>query len=86
MIRAEDIARTALARVVGLDVVQTMRADTPLAGVRPADAVALAMAVAECGASSGVAVELTDDDLASIRTLADLMSAVEMRMRACTDA
>lgn len=77
MTLADDVAREALARVLGAEVVSAMRADTPLTAVTTADAIALSVAAQEQGARVGMPVLLTDADLAGVHTLADLTRAIE---------
>ena len=77
---SESIARAALVRVVESDVVGTMRSDSPLPGYRPADAVALSVAVTKEAAKQGRSVNLGDRDFDGIQTLGDLIAVIDVHL------
>lgn len=82
----DDAVTRALRRVFAGVVVEHLRADSPLRGpgatvpFMPADAVALADAVAQEAAEVGARCELVDEDFSGDPwTFADLSAAVERR-------
>ncbi|MEI8261080.1 MAG: hypothetical protein WCG77_06210 [Actinomycetes bacterium] len=77
---SESIARAALVRVVESDVVGTMRADSPLPGFRPADAVALSVAITKEAAKQGWSVTLGDHEFDGIHCLGDLTAVIGVQV------
>jgi len=77
---SESIARAALARVVESDVVGTMRSDSPLPGYRPADAVALSVAVTKESAKQGWSVNLGDQEFDGMYCLGDLVAVINVHL------
>lgn len=76
---AAGIVEQALMAVFDPDLVRRLREDSPLAalGMTPADAVAIADAVESAAAALGVSCQLSDADLATATTVADLVVAVQ---------
>jgi hypothetical protein len=76
---AAGIVEQALMAVFDPDLVRRLREDSPLAalGMVPADAVAVADAVESSAADLGVSCLLSDADLATATTVAELVVAVQ---------
>ena len=76
---AATVVEEALVAVFDPDLVRRLREDSPLAvvGMIPADAVAVADAVARAAADVGVSCVLTDADVDGVETVADLVAAVQ---------
>jgi hypothetical protein len=81
---AAVVVEQSLARVFDPAVVARLREDSPLtsAGLTTADLVCVADAIAENAQVLGSACRLTDEDVADVATVADLIDAVQQRSAA----
>lgn len=77
---ASSLAESALAAVLGPEVVSGLRQDSPLAGVglTAADLVCVSDAIAEAATRHGVHCVLDDGDLGGLETVSDLVAAIAM--------
>jgi hypothetical protein len=75
---AASLAERGLAAVVGVDIVATVREDSPLdgMGLTEADLVCVSDAVASAAAEGGAECVLTDFDVDGLVTVADLVTAI----------
>ena len=85
---AAVLVEDALALIFPGDLVARLRPDSPLTavGMTPADAVCVSDAVASLAERSGLSCRLTDADLEGTTAVADLVDAVQRRLREEADA
>ena len=78
---AAELAQTALAAVLGPEIVSGLRCDSPLSGVgvRAGDWICLCDVVETAAREQGVACVLDDDDVSRVVTVADLIDVITAR-------
>ncbi len=78
---AAALAERGLAAVVGEQIVAALREDSPLSGfgLSSDDLVCVGDAVADAARGTGGECVLTDDDVAELLTVADLVGAIAKR-------
>jgi hypothetical protein len=84
---AASIVEQSLAAVFDPAVVRQLREDSPLSnlGMTSADAVCVCDAILAAGQEAGLECLLGDADFADVSTVADLIRAVEVNVRAEVD-